>query len=431
MTFLTRTTFVLFVQVAAYAAALVASVLVARALLDTAFGLFRIVQIAISYASQALYLGVEHAVAFHGARSDAMARVARVALRYGLVSGAGAVLLLLLATAIPAVEDRLVGSEAAVRVTLLVVPAAVVTALARGLALTQRDFLMYGLLYSLDRLIFLFLVVVGFVASSLVLGTALLAFTVAGISVGLLASLFLARSGRGAAGSDWAQLRSLLAYGLALYAGQWTLPSLASVAIVALSVTLGMASAGQFAVAAALTQMLLFLPAALAAVVTPEASRQHERDSREIVGTIVRWNFYLLIALGLALVPLAAPLTEWLYGEHYRDAARLLLVLVPGAVALGGATPVWSFHSSAGAPRENTRVGLSALALQVVLLAVLVPTLGSLGGALATSTAYGFAFVRLVASFGGGHALQLFVPGRSDRLLATHLFRRIGFFGPK
>ncbi|MFD2766139.1 lipopolysaccharide biosynthesis protein [Micromonospora eburnea] len=156
-----------------------------------------------------------------------------------------------------------------------------------------------------------------------------------------------------------------------------------------LSIAVTPAVLGTYAIATSLTAMTQPVATALGAVVFPLlasralsthlATRLHRR-------TIAAG----LVAAALLLIPLAVG-APWIipavFGDAYRPAVPLVALLVPAGLCLAGTAVCGDVLRGYGRPMAVARAQLAAAALNVALLAALVPVFGVAGAAGAASGA--------------------------------------------
>lgn len=146
---------------------------------------------------------------------------------------------------------------------------------------------------------------------------------------------------------------------------------------------------GVYTVAVGLSQQLWLMPLAISGPLFAKVSNQGDSEaSRDMIRFAFRASWLVSIALGVGLAiaaPLVLPLT---YGPQYSGSVLLLLILLPGAVALGPTRVLISYFSGRGRPIESLRAEVFGLIVTVVLNALLIPRLGAVGAACASCAAY-------------------------------------------
>lgn len=290
----------------------------------------------------------------------------------------------------------------------------------RGIALGVRRIGTYNMLMLAQRVV-VFAAIVPLALRRLTLVGALGAWLVANlVSSFIVAARLVDRRGAGTRWSDGLGA-SVAAGGRALFA------TAAGIVLVrcdywVVAQLLGAASVGQLSVAAGLAEWLWYVPtvannvlfAAGAAATQAESERATARATRLMTGMMI------VVATTLALVgPL---LIDVLYGGAYAAAPRLFLFVLPGAAAIAIHLVVDAYFAGRGFPVSAMTAASAAVAIKVILLYALVPRLGLVGAALASSIAYaillGWKCVLLIRGSPQLTARSLLVMTRADLVAA-------------
>ena len=192
---------------------------------------------------------------------------------------------------------------------------------------------------------------------------------------------------------------------------------------------------GTYSLAVALTSLLWLLPRALSDVLFPRVSRLSGDDdiaTRAMVeAKSVRHVSLITIASVVLFVPALELLLVPIFGEDYRPAINLGLILLPGAAAIALSTVLMATVVGRGRPIYSLQSMLVVTPLTVLLYATLIPWLNAEGAAAASSLSYvgGFAlaswFYRRAT---GNHVWPLLIPTRGEirdfRVLARSITAR-------
>ncbi len=132
---------------------------------------------------------------------------------------------------------------------------------------------------------------------------------------------------------------------------------------------------------------LLAMP--VAAALAPRMASIADPAARRILfNRALRAVTALYIAIGVAAVPLAAPVIAVALGASFGRSADVLRTILP-YTALLGATPLMSLSLNyLGTRRAQVLVGLATVAVNVVGDLLLIPVLGVVGPAIATDAAF-------------------------------------------
>lgn len=158
---------------------------------------------------------------------------------------------------------------------------------------------------------------------------------------------------------------------------QWILGSIA-----------GSRELGIYSVAVAWTEALFLLPTALSYVQRPDLVRTAGREAARLTAAAFRAAALLTAAIGLVMIAAAPLLCVMVFGEDFRGAVDDLRVLVLGAFGVIALKQLGSALTAQRLPlHASAAIGVGFVAT-VVLDFVLIPPLGGLGAALASTLAY-------------------------------------------
>ncbi len=172
---------------------------------------------------------------------------------------------------------------------------------------------------------------------------------------------------------------------------------------------------GLFLVATLLAERLKLLPTSIASAFHPRLANELAERQRQVPQV---FRLTVLVSL-LSLAPfallgvVAVPL---LYGAEFRGAILPFVTLLPGVAALGGAAVLSSDFMTRNRPQYAMAFAWSSLVVNVLLNILLVPILGLVGAALASTFCYMAAciFSMLVYRRLAGVPFRLLIPGRED-----------------
>ncbi len=180
----------------------------------------------------------------------------------------------------------------------------------------------------------------------------------------------------------------------------------------------GTQAVGYYSVAESLSTRLAVLVGPLQVAFAAPISRANERAAAQWTSQLVRIAVLLLVAVGVPLVAVAAPLLRGLYGGDYAPAAAVFRLLLPaGALTTAASLVALFFSGHAGRPMINSVVSLTTMAISIPLSYVLVRNFGMVGaassalisGAVIFGLVYGLFVVRNRLPLGAG-----LVPKRTD-----------------
>ncbi len=144
---------------------------------------------------------------------------------------------------------------------------------------------------------------------------------------------------------------------------------------------------GHYAMASAASELLLVIPEA---VTTPLMKRllQQDRETGVMTPLALRITATAMLMACLAMALIGEWLIVLLFGAEYAPAYPALVMLLPGLLALCYASILRLDLLGKGKPGTlSIMVGLGA-AINLILNLILIPSLGIVGAAIASSTAY-------------------------------------------
>lgn len=412
------------VTVAATGAA--ATILVARLLGPDGTGAYAIAQTLILLLTVATTLGVEHGVAYYVSCGRWAAHAAyRASQRVALASGLVGVLLALAARLIvPAAFDGLsVGVTLAAAAAL---PFALAWLYATYVALAVDRYEAYALPPAVQST--LALVLVAALAALDGIRGAVIGFTLGhvltAVGVWAVAGRAIApRTGTDAPGEP-GQLRRAIRFGVKGYASNALQMLNYRLDVFILAAVASAADVGHYAVAVAVTGVMWLLPSALSDVLFPRIAALSARadesghEARAFVETkSLRHTVVVVVVssvvLALALLLLVVPV----YGEDFRPAIELGLILLPGVALIGIAGTLSATIVGHGRPGFSLVVALVTTPVTIGLYLLLIPPYAATGAALASSISYGLSFVMAGIFYRhvtGAPLLPRLVPTRSE-----------------
>ncbi|GAA0432377.1 hypothetical protein Acor_76120 [Acrocarpospora corrugata] len=177
--------------------------------------------------------------------------------------------------------------------------------------------------------------------------------------------------------------------------------------------------AGLYTVAAA---VLSLAAAPGEAVRQLSLARQADADgdgARQATTRALRLNLLTATAVVAVLAAAAPILIPLVYGPAYAPSVAPMLALAPGAIMLALLKPVEQFLVRLSRPMTMTAIPVLALGVNLVLNAVLIPSWGAVGAALASTAAYTVIAVVELTWFvrASSTAPRELVPRRADLVL--------------
>jgi O-antigen/teichoic acid export membrane protein len=166
-----------------------------------------------------------------------------------------------------------------------------------------------------------------------------------------------------------------------------------------LSALAGPATVGVYAIASKYAELLRLFPLALTYVLYPGYAREGPAVAARKARTLLPRTGLLTAVAAVPLGLAAAVLIPTLYGEEFRSAIFPVYILLVGLAGEGIGGVITPFLYGAGRPGLNSTAMAAGVAVTVLLDLLLIPRLGVVGAAVASSASYLTATTVLVAFF--------------------------------
>jgi O-antigen/teichoic acid export membrane protein len=179
---------------------------------------------------------------------------------------------------------------------------------------------------------------------------------------------------------------------------------------------------GHYSIAVAWAELLFYIPGVIALLQRPDLVRADQSSAIQIAGQSIRRGLLLSIAAASVLIVAAPLLCVTVFGTQFRGSIDDLRVLALGGVGIAMSVLLANAMIAQRRPLLAAAADATALVVTLGLDILLIPGLGGLGAAIATTIAYGVGslvltvvFVRLL----GGRARDL-VPRFGDLAWYSH-----------
>ena len=166
-----------------------------------------------------------------------------------------------------------------------------------------------------------------------------------------------------------------------------------------LNLFLGASSVGIYNVSVQFSELLWFLPNAIGYVILPKAAASTKVEMDRFTPRIFLATLGISAIAGVILALIGHPLIVVLFGQDFSAAYLPLLALLPGVVLLGSAKVLMNEITGRGYPQYNSITTGIALVVTVLLDLRLIPGLGLLGAAIASTCAYGLTWMITIIFF--------------------------------
>ena len=233
-------------------------------------------------------------------------------------------------------------------------------------------------------------VLVGLAATgTLTVRTAIYAY-LATYLVALVTSVVLLRSRRlWSFDFDRSTLRPLLSYGARSQVSFVTSTLTERLDLLLISVVLGATKLGLYVVAVTLTSSAALAASTVGLVAFPQVAGLAPGPERaEAARRFILLALALSTAIALPIFALTPQLLDVLFGQAFTSVANVCRVLIAASVFLALGQLLASVLRGLGRPLDSGIAGAVGLAVTIVLLAALLPTLGLMGAAITSLVAY-------------------------------------------
>ncbi len=150
-----------------------------------------------------------------------------------------------------------------------------------------------------------------------------------------------------------------------------------------------MRGVGLYALAVGLAQLLWLISGAASQVLFPDVAASTDRKAaQERTAYISRISLWLSIFLAAGVAIIGNVLLPLIYGDSFRDSVPALMWLLPGVVVFSVPNVIGSFLAGIGKPRLNLMGSFIGFVATIVLDFALIPGLGIIGAAIASSISY-------------------------------------------
>ncbi len=148
-------------------------------------------------------------------------------------------------------------------------------------------------------------------------------------------------------------------------------------------------SLGIYTIAVRLCELLWIIPDSLAHVLFNRISACKDQESRiHLIGQTHRFLFLLLLIPVIVFACGGSGLIRLIYGAEYSDAALPLWILLPGTITMICTKVITKYFGGSGKPGRSSLIQIIGLIFSVLFYFTLIPALGMIGAAAASSLVY-------------------------------------------
>ena len=217
--------------------------------------------------------------------------------------------------------------------------------------------------------------------------------------------------------TDWKLFKRSVTYGLKSQAGNVLQMFNYRFDMFVVNYFIGVANVGIYSVAAAIGDTLWHVPTAVGNVLFPMVSGDSKRYDAAYVCAVCRQTLILCVIGALGLLACGWALIPMVFGEAFRGAVIPLMVRLPGTVAVAVHKVLIFALMGSGHPQYMSYTGAITLVFTILFDVLLIPPLGIMGAALASTMAYTICACATATWYTRIHSIpwhMVVVPRKSD-----------------
>ncbi|MEG1142616.1 MAG: polysaccharide biosynthesis C-terminal domain-containing protein, partial [Clostridia bacterium] len=164
---------------------------------------------------------------------------------------------------------------------------------------------------------------------------------------------------------------------------------------------LGISELGVYTAAVALAELLFLIPASVASAILGRLyniSSDDMEERKRITSSTIKVTFYITFMLMIAGI-FCTPLIPIVYGVQYTGAIIPTIILFIGILFASIGKISASYFQSTGQPKIHLLIAFIVFASNIILNLLLIPVMGIIGAALASTISYIFYGVLYIACF--------------------------------
>lgn len=187
---------------------------------------------------------------------------------------------------------------------------------------------------------------------------------------------------------------------------------------------------GVYVLAAQLSEKLWVFSQSISTVLFPRLSSIDDNlgNKEELTSFACRLTIFITLCVGIIGFMLSVPLATVIFGEEFGLVPLIILILLPGIVAMAGSRVIANDIASRGRPELNLYGSVVVVIVNIIGNLILIPLLGVLGAGIATSAAYILNLVIRVLIFNrycNGSAICALIINKQDFRVVLRLTRAL------
>ncbi len=152
---------------------------------------------------------------------------------------------------------------------------------------------------------------------------------------------------------------------------------------------LGIETVGIYSIAVAVAEFLWFISSSISTAAYTRIGQLPLAEAGSLTVKLLRVSVVLIAAVSLILAIAGYFLIPIVFGEQYRGAVKSFEILIPGVAFYGTASILSTyFTSQLGKPEFSFYIASFSFIINLVISVTLIPRMGMVGGAIATTASY-------------------------------------------
>lgn len=191
----------------------------------------------------------------------------------------------------------------------------------------------------------------------------------------------------------------------------------------------GVQGVGLYSLAVRIAQLIWLISGATSQVLLPDVAASADRVSaQQRTACVARFSLWLSIPLAGGLVVGGEMLLPLVFGSAFQESVPALIWLLPGVTIFSVSNVIGSYFAGIGKPHLNLAASLVGLVVTLVLDFILIPRLGIVGAAIASSMSYLATTLAMIALFVHETRIpvgQVLLISKDDLSLISAMIRRV------
>jgi len=184
-------------------------------------------------------------------------------------------------------------------------------------------------------------------------------------------------------------LKEEFKYGIPLYLGAMFIYLNYKVDQIMIKKYLGNSELGIYSIAVHLAELAFIFPEAIKASFEGNLYACEEDKRKVTCEKTIRFTFYITVLICI-IGCLCKPLVTILYGQEYKEAGIVMVILLIGVAGAGIGKVAPGYFTTLGKPKVHFQVTSLVLIVNLIFNFILIPKIGIIGAAIASTISYSF-----------------------------------------